>query len=105
MSHPRSPMAAQVQALLSETPITCREVALKLDIAFGHAQSVLRSIAHRGDAAETTAHGVNGKKFAAFTLPKPREARILVRGEYTGEPRPVRYVPRDEPYISMLRGS
>ena len=103
MANHRSPVTEQVQALLSDEPITCRQVAERLGIAFGHAQSILRSIAHRGDALETTALGGHGKKVAAFTKPRPQVARIWERGEYKGEPRPLRYVPRDEPYISLGR--
>lgn len=103
MANHRSPVTEQVQALLSDEPITCRQVAERLGIAFGHAQSILRSIAHRGDALETTALGGHGKKVAAFTKPRPQVARIWERGEYTGEPRPLRYEPRSEPYISLGR--
>ena len=101
MARPRSPITDQVQSLLTDKPITCREVAQNLSISLGHAQAVLRSIAHRGEALETTAPGVHGKKVAAFTLPKPKAQRNWERGEYTGEPRPLRYVPRQESYISL----
>ena len=101
MANHRSPVTEQVQALLSAHPITCREVAQRLDIAFGHAQSVLRSIVHRGEARETTAPGGHGKKVAAFTLPKPIAQRNWERGEYTGEIRPLRYVPRDYAVITL----
>ena len=103
MARPRSPLTDQVQSLLTDKPITCREVAQNLSISLGHTQAVLRSIAHRGDALETTAPGGHGKKVAAFTLPRPKAPRNRERGEYTGEPRPLRYEPRSEPYISLGR--
>lgn len=98
----RSPITAQAQALLTDKPITCREVGERLGIAFGQAQSVLRSITHRGDAMETTVPGVHGKKVAGFVKPQPKAQRNFTRGEYTGEPRPLRYTPRD--YVCITLG-
>ena len=104
MAYPRSTTTPRVLALLTSTPITIREISDQLGVSINAAQNSAHTLLASGEAVECWVDGQHGKRVRAFTLPKPpRVVTAEYRGDYTGEPRPLRYVPRDEPYISLGR--
>ncbi len=100
-----STVAERILACLDHKPRTTREIAQALGIAVGHCGATLRVLRLRGDVSEVMAEGLQKERLvSAWKLAKPIDRRpTVVRPDYTGEPLPLRYVPRDEPYISLGR--
>lgn len=97
----RSQATASIAAMLSDTPFTVRDFSLALGISIPTVQNSVATLLNSGEARECTVMGQFGKPARGFLKPQSKVERIFERGEYTGEPRPLRYVPREEPYISL----
>ena len=103
MAQPRSRTTITVLGMLSTNPITVRDIVQKLGCTIQTANNAAHTLLSSGEAQEVQVMGEFGKAVRGFIKPKPKRDLRVERGEYKGEPRPLRYVPRDEPYISLGR--
>lgn len=104
MPYPRSTTTTRVLALLTSTPLTIRQISDQLGVSINAAQNSAHTLLASGEAVECWVDGKHGKKVRAFTIPKPPHVFTAeYRGDYTGEPKPLRYEQRPDPYISLGR--
>ena len=103
MAQPRSKTTVALLGLLSDTPITVRDIVQQLGVTIQAANNAAHTLLGSGEAQEVQVMGEFGKRVRGFIRPKPKRDMRVDRGTYTGEPRPLRYVPRSEPYISLGR--
>jgi len=102
---------------LTQTPMTAKQVAELTGHHISVVSSALAEAFDRGLVKRTKGMGPSGTGRPVFLWASAISFKLVghiesrgtfapaERGEYTGEPRPVRYVPRVEPYISLLCGS
>lgn len=106
MAFNRSATTQAIFYALSDTPMTVHDLSEMLHVTPAAIQNSVATLLNAGECREVQVMGRLRKRMVrAFTLPlapTPELAPPPERGPYTGEPRPLRYVPRDEPYISML---
>jgi hypothetical protein len=97
-----STVAERILARLDRTPRTTHEVAKALGISPGQAGNTLRTLSLRGDVTETMAEAQQGARLiAGWMIAKPREVKVVERGEYQGERMPLRYRQRAEAGITL----
>ena len=105
MAFNRSATTQGIAHALSDTPMTVADLAEMLQATIPAIQNSMGTLLHAGECREVQVMGRHGKMVRGFTLPLAPvvEAPPPERGPYTGEPRPLRYVPREEPYVSLIR--
>ena len=101
MTYGRSLSTTRVAELLSDTPLTVRDMRLILGLSVPTIQNSVHTLLAAGEAQEHTVIGQFGKLVRGFTKPQPKIAKVIERGEYTGERWPSRYVPREQPGITL----
>ena len=101
MGQPRSRTTIIVLGMLSTNPITVRDIVQKLDCTIQTVNNAAHTLLSSGEAQEVQVMGEFGKPVRGFVKPKPKRDLRVERGEYKGEPMPLRYVQRSEPYISL----
>ena len=102
MAQPRYKTTVALLGLLSDTPITVSDIVRALGCTIPAAQNAAQTLLASGEASEVQVKPLKGKIKRGFIKPRPVvRADPPPREEYKGEPLPLRYVPRSEPYISM----
>lgn len=101
MAHARSVTTQAIHALLTDEPITIGEIRERLGISIGAALNSINTLLMARDMREVVIKRERGKDLRGFILPRSESKATYERGEYTGEPRPLRYVPRERPAITL----
>ncbi len=103
MAYNRSATTQAIACVLSDEPMTIHDLMRELGVSIGAVQNSVCTLLHAGECREIQVMGTRGRMVRGFVLPLARvkEMPRPERGEYTGEPRPLRYQPRPEPYISL----
>lgn len=103
MAFNRSATTQAIACVLSDEPMTIHDLMHELNVSMGAVQNSICTLLHAGECREIQVMGTRGRMVRGFVRPLP-EVQVVPpppRGEYTGEPRPLRYQPRAEPYISL----
>ncbi len=104
MAFERSTVTKRLAALLTAEPMEIAQIATALHISFAAAHNSVMTLVMSGEAAEDRIVGASGRKVRAYRLPRQfRKIEVTERGEYKGEPLPLRYVQREHHYISLGR--
>ena len=103
MAHARSVTTQAIHALLTDEPITIGEIRERLGISIGAALNSINTLLMARDMREVVIKRERGKDLRGFILPRSESKATYERGECTGEPRPLRYQPRETPAITLGR--
>lgn len=104
MAFERSAVTKRLAALLTHEPMEIAQIAAALHVSIAAAHNSAMTLVSSGEAAEERVLGASGRYVRGYRLPRVfRQIEAAERGEYKGEPRPLRYVQRAEPYISLGR--
>ncbi len=105
MAFDRSHTTVRIFEALTGEAMDVKTIAEKLKVSQATVRGALRTLLLAGEISEQSVTSASGRVVCGYRLPraKVKAAPPASREEYKGEPRPLRYVPREEPYISLGR--